>query len=58
MKLEIKEIKELKRFINSLSDSTDNIFINEAPVRRRGSSCMLPIPKSWEGRKVKYLVIN
>ena len=55
MKLDINNTKEIKDFINSLPDT--DIYMAEAYVTQRGNSCMLPMPKTWEGKKVKYLVI-
>jgi putative transposon-encoded protein len=55
MKLEINDIQGLKEFINSLADK-DDIYISEATIRQVGNSCMLPMPKAWEGKRVRFIV--
>jgi putative transposon-encoded protein len=56
MKLEINDIAGLKEFINSLSSEKDDIYISEATIRQVGNSCMLPMPKAWEGKRVRFIV--
>lgn len=56
MKLDIHKTKELKAFINSLPDT--DLYIAEGKVRIVGNSCMLPMPLTWKGKKVKYIVVE
>lgn len=55
MKLDLNNIQQIKDFIQSLPDT--DLYIAEGYIRRNGSSAMLPMPKAWEGKKVRYLVI-
>lgn len=56
MKLNIDNIKEIKDFINSLPDT--DIYISESKVTPFGNSAKLPMPKAWEGKRVRYLVVE
>ena len=59
-KIEINDIDRLKQIVDNIYNnmtSTDQYF-SECTVKRVGNSCMLPIPKNWDNKRVVYLAIN